>query len=143
MLGPSRPNLALRPVTLYKTVLIEQRFKRCRFTKQRVRATRGYATPATQGLPPPFALENSLTDIEKKTPNKQTKKKVRAGPGTARKLPGRTDRCRKQNPQTTKQNKTKQKKKKKKRSVLARAVLENCPDNSRPIGSQAPLITSR
>jgi hypothetical protein len=43
----------------------------------------------------------------------------------------------------TKQNKTKQNKKKKKGSVLARVVPGNCPDNSPPIGSQAPLITSR
>jgi hypothetical protein len=76
----------------------------------RVRATHGYATPATQG---PFALENNLIDTEKKT---QKKKKIHAGPGSARKLPRRTERHRKQNPQTTKQNKTKLKKKKKVRA---------------------------
>jgi hypothetical protein len=80
--------------------------------------------------PPPFAFENSLIDTEKKT---QKKKKVRAGPGSAR-----TDR-QTQKTKTPKQ----QKKKKKKRSVLARAVPGNCPDNSPPIGSQALLITSR
>jgi hypothetical protein len=78
-----------------------------------VRITRGYATPATRGSPP-FALENSLTDTEMKTPKKKkkkNKKKFRASPGNARKLLGRTDRHRKQNPQTTKQKKKKKKKK--------------------------------
>ncbi len=41
----------------------------------RVRATRGYATPATG--PPPLALENNLTDTENKTHHK--KKKQRSG----------------------------------------------------------------
>jgi len=38
-----------------------------------VRATRGYATPATWA-PPPLALKNNLTDTKNKThPNKKTK----------------------------------------------------------------------
>jgi hypothetical protein len=49
-----------------------------------------------------------------KTPKKKKKTKIikgRGGPGPARKLLGRTDRHRKQNPQTTKQKKKKKKKK--------------------------------
>jgi hypothetical protein len=76
------------------------------------------ATPLQPLGPPPLALENSLTDTEKKTPKKK-KKKVRVSLGSARKLLGRTDRHRKQNPQTTKQNKTKQKNKNKNKKVRA------------------------
>jgi hypothetical protein len=78
---------------------------------QRVRATRGYATPATRAPPPPFALENSLTDTEKKTQKKKKKSVLaRAVPGNYR-TNKQTQKTKPPN-NKTKQNKTKQKKKK-------------------------------
>jgi hypothetical protein len=108
------------------------------FIITRVKATRGYATPATQAPPPPFALENSLTDTKKKPQKKKKKRSVLAQTVPGNYPDGQTDGHRKQNPRTTKQNKKKKKKKKK-----GLGWPRNCPDNSPPIGSQASLITSK
>jgi hypothetical protein len=64
--------------------------------------------------PPPFALENSLTDTEKKTPKKKKKKKKKVSPCWPGQCPeiARTDRqTQKTKPPNNKTNKKKKKKK--------------------------------
>jgi hypothetical protein len=93
------------------------------------------ATPLQPLGPPPLALENSLTDTEKKTPKKKKKRFVSAWAVPGNCSDGQTDT---ENKTPKQQNKTKQNKKIKikiKRSVLVQAVLGNCPDNSPSIGS--------
>jgi hypothetical protein len=91
-----------------------------RFSFLRVRATRGYATPAIRP-PPPFALENNLTDTEKKTPKKKKKKFV-----LARAVPRNCP-----DGQTDTENKTKQNKKKK-----GPCWPGQCPETARTIHHQ-------
>jgi hypothetical protein len=89
----------------------------------RVRATRGYAIPATR---PPFALENSLTDTENKTQKKKKKKKrfvlARAVPGNC--PDGKTDT---ENKTPKQQNETKQK---------GPCWPRQCPETARTIHHQ-------
>jgi hypothetical protein len=90
-----------------------------------VRATRGYATPATQPLPP-FALENSLTDTEKKTQKKKKKRSV-----LARAVP---ENC--PDGQTDTENKTPKQQKKKKKKKKGLCWPGQCPEIARTIHHQ-------
>jgi hypothetical protein len=91
-----------------------------------VRATRGYATPATQPLPP-FALENSLTDTENKTQKKKKKKRSVLAQTVPENCPdGQTDT---ENKTPKQQNKTKKKKK-------GPCWPGQCPETARTIHHQ-------